>query len=95
MAMKDKWMNNGYEDNPLTPFVEPEADLNDPVRIEIMVNMGFSREEIVTSLRQGAFDDITATYYLLGRRNSSLEPDSRIGSNLSLRLVFFMCISGY
>lgn len=31
--MRDKWMNIGYEDDELKPFIEPEADFNDPVRI--------------------------------------------------------------
>ncbi|VDP76508.1 unnamed protein product [Echinostoma caproni] len=84
-VMKDRWINTGYEDNPLTPYVEPEPDYTDPVRIEIMVNMGFNRDEILKSLKQGNFDDITATYLLLGRRRSSLESESRDGSSLSLR----------
>ncbi|KAG5450855.1 MAP/microtubule affinity-regulating kinase 3 [Clonorchis sinensis] len=84
-VMKDRWINTGYEENVLAPYVEPEPDYTDPVRIEIMVNMGFSRDEIVKSLRQGTFDDIMATYLLLGRRRSSLESESRDGSSLSLR----------
>lgn len=84
-VMKDRWINTGYEENVLSPYVEPEPDYTDPVRIEIMVNMGFSRDEIVKSLKQGNFDDITATYLLLGRRRSSLECSSRDGSSLSLR----------
>ncbi len=83
--MKDKWINTGYEDCPLTPYVEPEADLNDPVRIEIMVNMGFSRSDIIKSLQSGNFDTVAATYFLLGRPSSSLESDSGRGSDLSLR----------
>ena len=31
--MKDKWMNIGYEDDDLKPFIEPLPDINDPVRI--------------------------------------------------------------
>ncbi|CAH8482626.1 unnamed protein product [Schistosoma turkestanicum] len=85
MVMKDRWMNTGYEDNVLSPYTEPEPDYTDPVRIEIMVNMGFSRDEIEKSLTQGNFDDIMATYLLLDRRRSSLDTSSRDGSNLSLR----------
>ncbi|VDD77427.1 unnamed protein product [Mesocestoides corti] len=84
-VMKDKWINTGYEDCPLTPYVEPEQDLNDPVRIEIMVNMGFSRAEIIKSLQSGSFDTVAATYFLLGHPSPSLETDSGRGSNLSLR----------
>ncbi|CAL8080423.1 unnamed protein product [Calicophoron daubneyi] len=84
-VMRDRWINTGYEDHPLAPYVEPEPDYTDPVRIEIMVSMGFSRDEIAKSLKQGKFDDITATYLLLGRRRSSLESNSHDGSSLSLR----------
>ena len=31
--MKDKWMNIGYESDELQPYHEPEADLNDDLRI--------------------------------------------------------------
>jgi len=84
--MRDKWMNIGYEDEELKPFIEPEADFNDPVRIEIMINMGYSRKDIEDSLVQNKYDDITATYLLLGRRSNELESsESRSGSSLSLR----------
>jgi MAP/microtubule affinity-regulating kinase len=34
MIMKDKWMNVGYEgEEELKPFVEPEPDFSDQVRI--------------------------------------------------------------
>ncbi|KAM7539542.1 hypothetical protein Aperf_G00000022482 [Anoplocephala perfoliata] len=85
-VMKDKWINTGYEDCPLTPYVQPEPDLNDPVRIEIMVNMGFSRSDIIRSLQSGSFDAIAATYFLLGHSSTSnLESDSAPASDLSLR----------
>ena len=32
-VMKDKWMNAGYEDDELKPYLEPSPDLNDPARI--------------------------------------------------------------
>ena len=31
--MKDKWMNIGYEGEELQPYHEPEANLNDDIRI--------------------------------------------------------------
>jgi hypothetical protein len=30
---KDKWMNMGYEDDELKPYIEPQPDLNDQKRI--------------------------------------------------------------
>uniref|UniRef100_A0A1I8GN28 non-specific serine/threonine protein kinase n=1 Tax=Macrostomum lignano TaxID=282301 RepID=A0A1I8GN28_9PLAT len=87
-VMKDKWMNIGFEDSPLVPFVEPPQVFDDPVITEIMVNMGFSRDQISDSLHSGKFDNVTATYLLLCRRNNQLDrrpPESRSASSQSLR----------
>lgn len=32
-VMRDKWMNAGFEDEELKPYLEPTPDLNDPSRI--------------------------------------------------------------
>ena len=37
-----------------------------------MVNMGFTRVEIEDSLTQNKYDDVTATYLLLGRRTAEV-----------------------
>jgi MAP/microtubule affinity-regulating kinase len=86
--MRDRWMNIGYEDSELRPFkafrMEPDSR-----RLEIMLSMGYSKKEIEESLSQNKYDDITATYLLLGRRTSEVRKldgsDSRSGSNLSLK----------
>lgn len=31
--MKERWINAGFEDNELKPFLEPEADISDQKRI--------------------------------------------------------------
>lgn len=31
--MKDRWMNQGYEEEELTPYIEPEPDFKDHKRI--------------------------------------------------------------
>ncbi|XP_046877528.1 MAP/microtubule affinity-regulating kinase 3-like isoform X4 [Hypomesus transpacificus] len=50
-----------------------------------MVGMGYSREEIQDSLTRMKYDEITATYLLLGRKSTELEvSDSSSSSNLSL-----------
>ncbi|XP_030626308.1 MAP/microtubule affinity-regulating kinase 3 isoform X5 [Chanos chanos] len=83
--MKDRWINAGCEEDELKPFVEPELDVSDQKRIDIMVGMGYSREEIHESLTRMKYDDITATYLLLGRKSTELEAsDSSSSSNLSL-----------
>uniref|UniRef100_A0A3Q2E8F7 non-specific serine/threonine protein kinase n=1 Tax=Cyprinodon variegatus TaxID=28743 RepID=A0A3Q2E8F7_CYPVA len=66
--MKDHWMNVGHDDEELKPYIEPESDLNDTSRIELMVTMGFPKEEITDSLQNQKYDDVMATYLLLGRK---------------------------
>ncbi|KAG8234392.1 hypothetical protein J437_LFUL015132 [Ladona fulva] len=86
--MKDKWMNMGYEDEELKPYSEPEPDFKDPKRIEALVGMGYTRNEIEDSLGNAKYDDVFATYLLLGRKSSDPESDgSRSGSSLSLRNI--------
>ncbi|XP_051954237.1 MAP/microtubule affinity-regulating kinase 3 isoform X10 [Xyrauchen texanus] len=83
--MKDRWINAGCEEDELKPFMEPELDISDQKRIDIMVGMGYSREEIHESLTRMKYDEITATYLLLGRKSTELEvSDSSSNSNLSL-----------
>ena len=65
--MSDRWPNLTFEESELKPYVEPEPDLNCPVRIERMLKMGFTLDEIQTSLREKRYDDVYATYLLLGR----------------------------
>jgi hypothetical protein len=36
--MKDKWMNMGYEEEELKPYVEPEPDYKDVKRIGMLLN---------------------------------------------------------
>uniref|UniRef100_A0A3Q2Q263 non-specific serine/threonine protein kinase n=1 Tax=Fundulus heteroclitus TaxID=8078 RepID=A0A3Q2Q263_FUNHE len=66
--MKDHWMNVGHDDEELKPYIEPESDFNDSSRIELMVTMGFPKEEITDSLQNQKYDDVMATYLLLGRK---------------------------
>ncbi|XP_074751460.1 MAP/microtubule affinity-regulating kinase 4 isoform X5 [Athene noctua] len=84
--MKDKWINIGYEGDELKPYKEPEEDFGDTKRIEVMVGMGYTREEIKESLSNQKYNEVTATYLLLGRKNE-VEAESRTGSSLSLARV--------
>ncbi|XP_010704990.1 serine/threonine-protein kinase MARK1 isoform X7 [Meleagris gallopavo] len=84
--MKDRWMNVGHEEEELKPYTEPEPDFNDTKRIDIMVTMGFSREEIHESLVNQKYDEVMATYLLLGRKPPEFEGgDSLSSSNLGQR----------
>uniref|UniRef100_A0A8C8EYF5 non-specific serine/threonine protein kinase n=1 Tax=Oncorhynchus tshawytscha TaxID=74940 RepID=A0A8C8EYF5_ONCTS len=47
--MKDRWMNVGHEEEELKPFIEPQPDYKDPKRTDIMLQMGYSAEEIQDS----------------------------------------------
>ncbi|XP_036981191.1 MAP/microtubule affinity-regulating kinase 3a isoform X16 [Acanthopagrus latus] len=83
--MRDRWINAGFEEDELKPYTEPELDITDQKRIDVMVGMGFNLEEIQESLAKMKYDEITATYLLLGRKASELEPsESASSSNLSL-----------
>ncbi|XP_053701941.1 MAP/microtubule affinity-regulating kinase 3a isoform X16 [Synchiropus splendidus] len=83
--MKDRWINAGFEEDELKPYVEPEMDITDQKRIDVMVGMGYNLDEIQESLAKMKYDEITATYLLLGRKASELEPgDSASSSNASL-----------
>ncbi|XP_019732829.1 MAP/microtubule affinity-regulating kinase 3a [Hippocampus comes] len=84
--MKDRWINAGFEDDELKPYVEPELDITDQKRIDVMVGMGYNLDEIQESLAKMKYDEITATYLLLGRKASevSAPAPSASSSNLSL-----------
>ncbi|XP_078393605.1 MAP/microtubule affinity-regulating kinase 4-like [Cetorhinus maximus] len=86
--MKDKWINVGCDGEELRPYVEPEQDLGDNKRIEVMIGMGYTREEIKEALTRHKYNEVTATYLLLGRNKSEMDSsDSRSGSSLSLAKV--------
>ncbi|XP_060903208.1 MAP/microtubule affinity-regulating kinase 4 isoform X3 [Labrus mixtus] len=85
--MKDKWMNVGYDGEELKPHSEPVEDLNDTSRIDVMVGMGFTRDEVRDSLVSQKYNEVTATYLLLGRKNETDGSESRTGSSLSLARV--------
>ncbi|XP_036210832.1 serine/threonine-protein kinase MARK1 isoform X3 [Myotis myotis] len=71
--MKDRWMNVGHEEEELKPYTEPEPDFNDTKRIDVMVTMGFARDEINDALINQKYDEVMATYILLGRKPPEFE----------------------
>ncbi|KOB74980.1 MAP/microtubule affinity-regulating kinase 3 [Operophtera brumata] len=70
--MRDKWMNTGYEEEELRPFIEPQQDFKDHKRIEALVCLGYNRQEIEYSLAEAKYDDVFATYLLLGRKSTDV-----------------------
>jgi len=87
VIMSDRWMNIGYENDELKPYLEPLPDVNDPRRLETMQKMGFAAEEIRESLKSNKYDEVMATYLLLdeNRLNSgeSINIDSSFIRNAS------------
>ncbi|XP_036379934.1 serine/threonine-protein kinase MARK1 isoform X2 [Megalops cyprinoides] len=84
--MKDRWMNVGHEEEELKPYIEPEPDFNDTKRIDLMVTMGFPKDEITESLVGQKYDEVMATYLLLGRKPPEFEgSESLSSSNLCQR----------
>ncbi|XP_037532591.1 serine/threonine-protein kinase MARK2 isoform X1 [Nematolebias whitei] len=84
--MRDRWMNVGYEEDELKPYIEPQPDYKDPRRTEKMLRMGYSQEEIQDSLVNQKYNEVMATYLLLDYRNSELDEGClkpRPGSDLS------------
>uniref|UniRef100_A0A8C9FQ60 Microtubule affinity regulating kinase 2 n=1 Tax=Pavo cristatus TaxID=9049 RepID=A0A8C9FQ60_PAVCR len=71
--MKDRWMNVGHEDDELKPYMEPVPDYKDPRRTELMVSMGYTREEIQESLVGQKYNEVMATYLLLDHKSSELD----------------------
>uniref|UniRef100_A0A3P8YL45 non-specific serine/threonine protein kinase n=1 Tax=Esox lucius TaxID=8010 RepID=A0A3P8YL45_ESOLU len=91
-VMKDKWINAGYDEDSLKPHIEPVEDYSDASRIEVMVGMGFTPEEIKDALLNQKYNEVTATYLLLGLKNEvryiRLDgSESRSASTLSLARV--------
>ncbi|XP_067294652.1 MAP/microtubule affinity-regulating kinase 4 isoform X2 [Pseudorasbora parva] len=85
-VMKDKWMNAGYEGDELKPHIEPVEDYSDANRIEIMVGMGFTTEEIKDSLLNQKYNEVTATYLLLGLKTED-GAESRVSGSMTLPRV--------
>ncbi|XP_078516656.1 serine/threonine-protein kinase MARK2 isoform X12 [Lissotriton helveticus] len=74
--MRDRWMNVGHEDDELKPYVEPVPDYKDPRRTELMVTMGYTREEIQDSLIGQKYNEVMSTYLLLGYKTSELDNEN-------------------
>lgn len=73
-------MNVGHEEEELKPYAEPEPDFNDTKRIDIMITMGFVRDEINDALINQKYDEVMATYILLGRKPPEFEGGESLSS---------------
>lgn len=71
--MKDKWMNVGYEDDELKPFLEPKQNFDDAIRIQALLQMGYKKDQIHESLKYRKYDEIMANYLMLAQIDSRRE----------------------
>ncbi|CAH8432101.1 unnamed protein product [Heterobilharzia americana] len=87
-VMSDKWLNIGYEDNILKPYIEPPPDYNDKERLEIMRIMGYRPEDVREALVKQSFNNVTAIYLLLAdpKTRLTLPAGSLISSSQSQSL---------
>eukprot|EP00066_Takifugu_rubripes_P020872 XP_011610138.1 PREDICTED: MAP/microtubule affinity-regulating kinase 3-like isoform X1 [Takifugu rubripes] len=76
--MKDRWINTGSEEEELKPFIQPDLDIRDQARIDLMVVMGYCKDDIADSLSKMKYDDITATYLLLGHKVAEVEVNDAV-----------------
>lgn len=80
--MNDKWININYEADNLQPYKEPDLfNALSEDRIEKMIAMGYDREAIVNSVTNRAYDEIYATYMLLGTKEPELDGRESSQSN--------------
>ncbi|KAI1720690.1 protein kinase domain-containing protein [Ditylenchus destructor] len=75
--MKDRWMNMGYEDDDLKPFVEPPKDARDERRILKLQALGYNLQQVHEALDKERFEEIHATYLLLKEK----KPDTDINGS--------------
>uniref|UniRef100_A0A674MBI1 MAP/microtubule affinity-regulating kinase 3 n=1 Tax=Takifugu rubripes TaxID=31033 RepID=A0A674MBI1_TAKRU len=81
--MKDRWINTGSEEEELKPFIQPDLDIRDQARIDLMVVMGYCKDDIADSLSKMKYDDITATYLLLGHKVAEVRDRQHSNNSLS------------
>jgi len=78
-VMNDRWMNIGYEeDDKLKPQAEKAKAALDQDRIDIMMKMGYNRQEIHRALTDLSFNEVYATYHLLGTKATKTESASNL-----------------
>ncbi|XP_056872694.1 MAP/microtubule affinity-regulating kinase 3-like isoform X4 [Takifugu flavidus] len=82
--MKDRWINTGSEEEELKPFIQPDLDIRDQARIDLMVVMGYCKDDIADSLSKMKYDDITATYLLLGHKVAEVEVNDAVSGGALL-----------
>ncbi|KAJ3000413.1 Map microtubule affinity-regulating kinase [Globomyces sp. JEL0801] len=68
--MQDKWVTEGYENEPLTiqsstPNITPDVH---NATLDELEELGLEKSAVIKSLNEGLYDSLTATYYLIADR---------------------------
>jgi len=83
--MNDRWMNTGYEDNEkLRPALDAPPQAFDQDRIEIMLKMGYSKIEVHRALSDLTFNEVYATYHLLGTKPTKADSSTNLSTDGSV-----------
>jgi MAP/microtubule affinity-regulating kinase len=73
-VMKDKWYNEGYENEPLQVISTAppvlSAEMHNAV-LDELDELGLEKEAVIKSLNEGVYDSLTATYYLVADRRTN------------------------
>ncbi|MCL4160433.1 UNVERIFIED_CONTAM: hypothetical protein GTU68_034726, partial [Idotea baltica] len=70
--MNNKWINMGFENCPLQPYKDDSINNIDEIRVEMMENMGFLKDDVMDSVSNKRFNHTYATYMLLSKLSSKL-----------------------
>lgn len=66
ILVDDQWMNEGYEDSPVSKPVAEELVREDPYIMQVMeTKFGIDKDTVIKGLRENVYDDNMAIYFLL------------------------------
>ncbi|CAH8439902.1 unnamed protein product [Heterobilharzia americana] len=85
--MTDPWINIGYEGDPLRPYIESPENYNDPLRIALMTEIGFKNDELRETFEKHLFNNVRATYLLLGDKETQHRIAEKLISIMTMSLI--------
>uniref|UniRef100_A0A1I7YEQ6 Serine/threonine-protein kinase par-1 n=1 Tax=Steinernema glaseri TaxID=37863 RepID=A0A1I7YEQ6_9BILA len=72
--MKDRWMNIGFEDDELKPYVETTLnETKDDGRVRRLQQMGYSLPQITEAIEKEQFNELHALYLLMGEKKPEMD----------------------
>jgi MAP/microtubule affinity-regulating kinase len=75
-----RWLNLGFENDELKPFVEQPKGVKDEKLVQILRGLGYNSQAITEALERERFEEIHAAYLLL---SSKKELDANLVNNSS------------